>query len=212
MIKNVTTNNKKVAFISSILIFLGVIFILYNLILTKKLYAFDYMNNLVYLEPVEVLSSEVETTIADTPSTIVPEKVVNNNIYIGQLEIPKINFKRGFLDNSSPYNNVDSNLFTVSSSTYPDQENNNLIIAGHSGTGPQAFFKNLYKLAHNDEAIINYKGKKYTYKITDIYDVAKIGKVQIRRDYSKNVLTLITCTFNNKSSQTVYILELVNIV
>ena len=37
----------------------------------------------------------------------------------------------------------------------------------------------------------------------------KIGKVVIDRDYNKTSLTLITCTHNSKTEQTIYILELV---
>ena len=51
---------------------------------------------------------------------------------------------------------------------------------------------------------------KYEYKIVDIYEVEKDGTVAIHRDYSKNGLTLITCTRNSNTKQTVYILEEIN--
>ena len=53
----------------------------------------------------------------------------------------------------------------------------------------------------------NSKNIKYSYKIVDIYEVEKDGTVAIYRDYSKSVLTLITCTRNSDTKQTVYILE-----
>ena len=98
----------------------------------------------------------------------------------------------------------------LSTSDYPDKYLGNVILAGHSGTGYLAFFKNLYKLSKGDEAKIYYKGYVYTYKIVNIYDVPKVGKVKIVRDIYKNCLTLITCTHNSKTKQTVYILELSN--
>ena len=38
--------------------------------------------------------------------------------------------------------------------------------------------------------------------MSDIYEVEKTGTVAIYRDYSKKVLTLITCTRNSKTKQT----------
>ena len=97
----------------------------------------------------------------------------------------------------------------LSVSNYPDKSLGNVILAAHSGTGYLAFFKNLYKLSLGDEATITYKGYAYTYKIVNIYNVPKTGKVKIKRDVHKNCLTLITCTHDNaKKEQTVYILEL----
>ena len=56
---------------------------------------------------------------------------------------------------------------------------------------------------------MSYKGKKYTYKIVNIYTQPKVGNIAIYRDYSKTTLTLITCTNNDSTTQTVYIAELV---
>ena len=58
-------------------------------------------------------------------------------------------------------------------------------------------------------AYITHKGTKYSYKIVNIYNVEKNGRVTIYRNYDKTTLTLITCTKNNDASQTVYIAELV---
>ena len=128
--------------------------------------------------------------------------------FIGYLEIKKINLKQGLLSKKSYYNNVKYNIQTLSASDYPDKEHGNVILAGHSGTGYLAFFKNLYKLQLGDEAKITYKNYVYTYKIVKIYNVPKTGKVFINRDVHKTCLTLITCTHNSKTEQTVYILEL----
>lgn len=128
--------------------------------------------------------------------------------YIGYLEIPKINLKQGMVSKNSRYNNVNYNIQLLGPSNYPDREKGNVIIAGHSGNSYLGFFKNLYKLKVGDEAKITYKGYLYTYKIVNIYNVPKTGKVKVVRDFTKSCLTLITCTPNNaKKEQTVYILE-----
>ena len=56
-------------------------------------------------------------------------------------------------------------------------------------------------------ASINYKNKKYNYKVVNIYNETKDGTVTIYRDETKSCLTLITCTKDDDSKQTVYILE-----
>lgn len=131
--------------------------------------------------------------------------------YIGYLEISKINLKLGFVSKKSYYNNVNRNIELLSVSDYPDVEKGNTIIAGHSGSGYIAFFKNLYKLSRGDTAKIYYKQKIYTYQISNIYNVPKVGYVSVNRDINKTTLTLITCTKNSKTQQTIYILDLINV-
>ena len=48
----------------------------------------------------------------------------------------------------------------------------------------------------------------YTYKVTNIYNEAKDGTITVYRDTGKRTLTLITCTKDDESSQTVYVAEL----
>ena len=129
--------------------------------------------------------------------------------YIGVLEISKINFYKGFYNKNSGLNNVDYNLYVLPESSYPDVVNGNLMIAGHSGNYNNSYFANLYKLNVGDTANVTYKGKKYTYKITDIYYEKKTGTVRILRDKNKTTLTLITCTKDDEAHQTIYIAELI---
>lgn len=128
--------------------------------------------------------------------------------YIGYLEIKKINLKQGLVSLKSYYNNVKYNIQMIETSDYPDKNLGNVILAAHSGSGYIAFFKNLYKLKKGDEAKITYKNYVYTYKLANIYNVPKTGQVKINRDVHKTSLTLITCTYNSKTEQTVYIFEL----
>ena len=59
-----------------------------------------------------------------------------------------------------------------------------------------------------DEAIVTYAGINYKYKITNIYKQKNTGTVSIKRNYDKTTLTLITCTKDDSSTQTIYIAEL----
>lgn len=129
------------------------------------------------------------------------------NSYIGTLEIPKIKVKKGFVDPSSKYNDIDYNVTIIETSVFPDVEKGAFILAAHSGSGPLAYFKDLYKLNVGDKAYVSYKGIKYTYKIVKIYKQKKQGYVTIYRDPDKTTLALITCTKGDKKSQTVYIAE-----
>ncbi len=199
----------KTAFIGAILTLVGGFFISYNYIESKKIVAYDYMSNAFYngSEIVEITEEEatnkkVEDKEEDTPVT---------NDYIGYLTIPKINLTKGFVDKRSTENDVEKNILVVDGSNYPDTEKGNLILAGHSGTGWKAFFNDLYKLQVGDTAQVTYKGKKYIYSITNIYTQPKVGKVAIYRDYSKTTLTLVTCTNNDSTTQTIYIAELITV-
>ena len=175
------------AFIGATITLIGGFFLSYNYVQAKKVIAYDYMANAFY-------NGDVVT-----------------NDYIGYLIIPKINLTKGFLDVRSTENDVEKNILVVDGSNYPDTDRGNLILAGHSGTGWKAFFNELYRLQVSDTAYITYKGKKYVYKITNIYKQPKTGKLAIYRDYDKTTLTLITCTNNDSGTQTIYVAELVSV-
>ena len=138
------------------------------------------------------------------------EPIINNEQYIGVLEIKKINLTRGFYSKNSRLNNVNKNIQILSLSDMPDIENGNVIIAAHSGNSSISFFKNLPKLNFDDNAIIYYQGKTYTYKLVNNYEIEKTGTANIKRNLNKNSLTLITCK-HNSNKQLVYIFELENI-
>ena len=152
---------------------------------------------------------DVNTTEVNTDEEETNTKTYQDiESYIGYLEIPKIKFRRGFYNITSKLNTVEANIEIIKGSNMPDVTNGNLIIAGHSGTGWKAFFKNLYKLEIGDEAIVTYAGINYKYKITNIYKQKNTGTVSIKRNYDKTTLTLITCTKDDSSTQTIYIAEL----
>ena len=214
MAKNKKLNKKKrispstVALIGAFVITIGGFFILYNFISDKKLFAYDYMNEQIYdnreTEIYDVNTTEVNTDEEETNT----KNYQDIESYIGYLEMPKIKFRRGFYNITSKLNTVEANIEIIKGSDMPDVTNGNLIIAGHSGTGWKAFFKNLYKLEVGDEAIVTYAGINYKYKITNIYKQKNTGTVSIKRNYDKTTLTLITCTKDDSSTQTIYIAEL----
>ena len=214
MVKNKKLNKKRrispntVALIGAFVITLGGFLSFYNFINDKKLFAYDYMNDKIYndreTEIYSVNTSEVTTTEENEESASFQDV----ESYIGYLEIPKIGFRRGFYNIDSNLNTVESNIEIIKGSDMPNITNGNLIIAGHSGTGWKAFFNKLYKLEIGDEAIVTYSGINYKYKITNIYKEKNTGTVSIKRNYDKTTLTLITCTKDDSSTQTIYIAEL----
>ena len=132
-----------------------------------------------------------------------------NYEYIGALEIPVIDFRRGFVAMDDPNNTVDKNIEVIEQSDMPNVQNGNLIIAAHSGTGRRAYFKNLNKVVIGAEVYVYYDNIKYTYQVIDIYEVEKTGEVMIERNREAKTLTLITCKPNSDTKQIVVICELV---
>ena len=188
---------------SVLLIMIGIAFLLSNFIVEKREETFTKVNmdinDILAREEPEEISIEEEEPVID-----------ENNQYetfAGILEIPKIGFSKGFYPKGSELNNVKFNLKILDSSNYPNETNGNVIIIGHSGDYSNSYFRDLYKLELKDTASIQYKGKKYNYKIVNIYYENKDGTLTIYRDSTKNCLTLITCTKDDETKQTVYILE-----
>ena len=206
--KNNILSSNIVSLISAIVIVFGLFLIFYNFINKKRLVAYDYIN--------EKFNTKVEVeniVSSDEKEEDEEEENTDNDLehYIGYLEIPKLGFNRGFYNIASPENTVEKNIQVIEGSKMPNKKNGNLIIAGHSGTGWKAFFNDLYKLNIGDQAIVTYKGHKYTYQIEDISKQAKTGTLTIKRNRNKTTLTLITCTNNDSTTQNIYVASLVNV-
>ena len=157
------------------------------------------------------VDAEIDELDGEDPDQVPKESNWKEKIakeFIGYLEIKKINLNQGLVSKNSYYNKLYYNIQMLGPSDYPNKDKGNVILAAHSGSGSLSYFKHLYKLSKGDEAKITYKGYVYTYKIVNIYNVPKVGKVKVNRNFSKSCLTLITCTHNSKTEQTVYILEL----
>jgi len=199
-----------------LLITIGIFLLSYNFLMIQKLAVYNYMDlKLFSLKETEEENKQT-TEFEDLDVPVDVKDVVSEEQnqytgpvkeYIATLQIPSISLRLGLVSPSSPYNHVDSNITIISPSSMPDVEKGNLIIAGHSGTGYLAFFRNLYKLELGQEASVTYQQQRYTYRLANIYNEEKNGFVSIRRNVNKKTLTLITCTKDSDTMQTIYVFE-----
>jgi len=213
------SKNQKIIF-SFIILFVGILIFASEYFKSKKIQVYDYINELYYSEIVSI-DEEVE----EVTETIVEEEnneeesvedtryeftnTESDMVYVGYLSIPNINLKKGFTEKTSKYNTVSRNVQILNASDYPDKEYGNVILAAHSGNSSVSYFNKLYLLNKGDLAYIDYNNIKYTYKIVEIYTVPKTGKAEVKRNKNASTLTLITCTKDDKTTQTIYILELI---
>lgn len=211
--------NQYLIYGSCLLMIIGVLIVSFDYLKEKKAQAYEMMNiklleyqngedlqttdddqeELSQLPDIEEIEEEKEPQDSAIPSG-----------YIGYLEIPKIELKKGLVPVDSPYNNIEYNVTIHAKSDYPNVTNGNFILMAHSGTAVISYFRNLYQLGVGDEAIVTYQGVRYRYTIVNIYNVPKNGTVSVRRNKNKTALTMITCTYQDDTSQTVYIAELVS--
>ena len=115
-----------------------------------------------------------------------------NSDYLMILEIPKINLKQGIHNFKHKNNNIDVSVTILNESVLLTEDNSVLFLAAHSGNSNYSYFKNLNKLELNDEVIIYYNEKNYTYHINSIYTMSKEKDFFIKNN-SKSKLFLITC-------------------
>ncbi len=201
-------SNRAVVIIGFIAIGFGIFLLTYDYFAGKKEKAYEKVNISLFSE------SEEGIVIDNTPQNIAAADIGTTvesgegGQYLGVLKIDKINLEQGFYDKGNAYNNVGKSVTLLEPSNYPDEKNGNTILVAHSGTSYLGYFRNLYQLQIGDEATIKYKGNTYIYKITNIYNETKDGDVMIYRNKNKSTLTLITCTKNSDTEQTIYIAEL----
>jgi len=223
-------SNKLVILIGILCIISGVAVLESNYLLSKRDKVYERMSFELSSIPDSILNDTLENDedLSDSEGVIneiINNEVVNNNDgeikepnkpttitynYIGYLEIPKINLKKGFVDIKSKDNNVNKNVAIMKDSVYPDVDGSLMVMASHNGTCWNCYFKNLKKLSNNDIIYIYYDDVRYTYKLVNIYEVKKTGKVSIYRNSRKTTLALVTCKWGTKDTQVVYIAELQN--
>lgn len=202
-------NNKTIVTIG-VLVILGGIFLLFsNYFTEKKEAAYEKVSIALSTEKEDNTPQNIEKEEEEVIKE--PNPAYNTGEYLGILDIPKINLNRGFYDKNSEVNNVSHNVTFLEPSNYPDEKNGNVILVAHSGSSYLGYFKHLYQLVLGDMAYITYKGHRYEYKLVNIYNETKDGDVTIYRNKNKQTLTLITCTKDSDTQQTIYILELQNI-
>ena len=210
-IKNI--KKSQVLLFGSLLIFIGLFSLSWNSINSLKDEIYSDML-ISFSDTNKKVEKVKEVPVSNEVKTIEKEKKkkqyapIDYSKYLGILRIPKIHLKRGFHSTKSRYNNIEYNVTLLKGSTMPDVRNGNLVLIAHSGDAWISFFENLYKLKIGDKAYIDYKGRTYTYKIKKIYTVPKNGYVSIIRNYNRTTLTMITCTKNSDTKQSVYIAEM----
>lgn len=204
--KKIQLKTKHYVLIGVILVIIGIALIFSDYFMEKKYKVYESINLSTESLPDIIEDGEKPEIIIEEEQ---PEQKPQSNpdYYIGTLRIPKISFYKGYTSIDSPYNDVDYNINVLKYSQYPNIEKGNFIVAGHSGSAWNSFFKDLYRLEVGDKAYVTYEGIEYEYTIKKIYYQPKTGTIKLYRDVDATTMTLITCTKNDKKSQTIYILE-----
>lgn len=197
---------------------IGIIMIMTGILLLS--FYFAYYFGISNKEKEEIDNYITETSIIDesnisqeeTNEEIIEEvkqeeqkQVVQKLDYKAILEIPKINLKNGLVETTKNFDSINYAISIDKNSNYPN-ENGNFILYAHSGSSRIAFFKNLNKVDINDNVIVYYKGNKYTYQITNKYEIEKNGKLKVFKYEGKKLITLLTC-ISNTNKQVVLIGE-----
>ena len=208
------SKNKKIV-ISIIIVIIGLMILCSEYFNSKKIAVYDYMNELYYtkenIETEEIIEENNKEEDSEENNTSYKFDIKEDeSIYIGYLSIPDINLKKGFTKKESKYNTISKNIQILSASDYPDKENGNVIFAAHSGNSSVSYFNKLYLLNKDALVYVTYNNVTYTYKIMDIYTVKKNGEIEIKSNKNKSNITLITCTKNDNTTQTVYLGELIS--
>jgi LPXTG-site transpeptidase (sortase) family protein len=154
----------------------------------------------IYYSNIDKKSDELISKYIENNDSIIAKEMVNEideEDYLGILEIPKINLNEGFYNKYSKNNNINKSVTILKESIMPENNNSIIYLAAHSGNSPVAFFKDLNKLNIEDNINLLYKGNTYQYTITDIYEIEKNGNITVNRNIHENYLVLTTCGKNN---------------
>lgn len=201
--------------LSVLFAFIGIALILYTYFAGIKSNLFNHQNirlleqQILITDVIDEVSDEDLNRLGVDPEDRIGDEAVDS--YIGYLEVPDANIKRGFVSLDSKYNSVGYNVMLIEGSTMPDQKNGNLILAAHRGNSAVSFFDKLYKLEDGAYAYVTYNSKRYAYQLKTRYYEDKDGVLTVKRNADATTLTLITCTKNDKKTQTIFIFELVSV-
>lgn len=197
--------------LGSLLVFLGCISLSWNYLLRMRDEVFSDMKiSMMDTEFIPVQNNENEIIQSEViPESYTEEYVVDYSKYYGVIEIPKIGLKRGFYNVGSKYNNIQYNVTLVEGSIPPTDGIGNMVLMAHSGDAYISYFAYLYRLNVGDDCYITMNGNQYHYRIVDIHNVGKTGLLMLDWNRSKMTLTLITCTKDSDTEQTIYIAEYV---
>ena len=193
--------------IGSFLIAIGI-----GIIVVKTLLDYQYEkqeSKLIDLY-IESTTNEYQNVQADNSETKTSNDLSISEKYLGVLEIPTINLKKGFFEKNSSLNTISKNVEILEESDMPNIENGHLILAGHNGNSSVSYFDKLNKLEKNDVVNVFYNNIKYTYKIDNIYEIDKNGTANIKQNKKTTIIALITCKKYSDDKQIVFIGNLVD--
>ena len=143
------------------------------------------------------------TTNPNDTSGRVKKKKTNKSAYVGRIKIPKIGLNKGFVESKGGLGNmnkcVDYNVCAFSGSdSYPNRDGTHLILGAHNGSRWNAFFNRIEQLKVGDKAYIDYKGKRYKYKLVETYKDAKGDyAISFHVNNANKQLSLFTCASPN---------------
>lgn len=192
------------------LIIVGFLLILFGIICISGKYLYSYiLDKQEKLKIIEFYNIQEEFIEQQEESESIREthKTQSKVDYIAVIKIPKIGLEKGLYSKENKNNDISKNIQILKEADYPNVENGNFILAGHSGSGRIAFFKNLDKLSIEDVVFIYYQNLIYEYKLVNSYEIEKSEKATISRNNKKSTLTLITCKYGT-NKQIIYIFEL----
>lgn len=125
---------------------------------------------------------------------IIPKIAVNNEIFQGQADVLQKGIWNRFPERGTP------------------DQGGNFILSGHrfvfdktpARTKQKSYLYNIDKLVIGDTILIDWRHKRYKYKVTDIYSVDP-NAVEIEEPSEDDRLTLYTCTLEGQSDGRVVI-------
>lgn len=129
------------------------------------------------------------------------KKKVDTDVY-AELSIPKLQLQEPIYLKESKKNDVDQGLYLLPASDYLEREDSQMVILSHSGNASVSYFKHLDQLRIFDTITIKIKGTTYFFKVLDIYEEEKDGKIAIKKPKEMS-LVLVTCTKYTNHLQTI---------
>ena len=152
-------------------------------------------------ELIGIIASIILSVLGTSNNEIViPKYNVNKEQEIMTIVIDKIIVNNKIYSKNSKLNDIDKNVIILKESDYPDKENGTVLIGGHSGTGPLAYFARLGELELGDIVKIFYEDNEYDYRVDNISKDNKDGKIRIDYSIKKNRLIIYTCHPDDKDN------------
>lgn len=126
-------------------------------------------------------------------------KVFSGTIPVKKVEVKDFDFKELYASENKIQESLREGVVHYPYTANPDQYGN-VFITGHSSYYPwdkgryKEIFALLHKLEKGDQYLIYYKGGKYTYQVTDIFEVGPDDVSVLEQPVDQKISSLMTCT------------------